>query len=37
MKVEETVMAEKLVSFKPIPVFRYEDTERTFVGRELQR
>ncbi len=27
MEVEETVMVEKLVSFKPIPVFRYEDTE----------
>ncbi len=25
--VEETVIVEKLVSFKPIPVFRYEDTE----------
>ncbi|WP_456469052.1 ArdC-like ssDNA-binding domain-containing protein [Archaeoglobus sp.] len=27
MEIEETVMVEKLVSFKPIPVFRYEDTE----------
>ncbi|KUK07743.1 MAG: hypothetical protein XD48_0078 [Archaeoglobus fulgidus] len=27
MEIEETVMVEKLVSFKPVPVFRYEDTE----------
>jgi len=27
VEVEETVLVEKLVGFKPIPVFRYEDTE----------
>ncbi len=25
--IEETILVEKLVGFKPIPVFRYEDTE----------
>ena len=27
VEVEETILVEKLVGFKPIPVFRYEDTE----------
>ena len=27
VEIEEIILVEKLVSFKPIPVFRYEDTE----------
>ncbi len=27
VEIEETITVEKLVNFKPIPVFRYEDTE----------
>jgi len=27
VEIEETILVEKLVGFKPIPVFRYEDTE----------
>ena len=27
IEIEETIYVDKLVSFKPIPVFRYEDTE----------
>ncbi|MDI3497044.1 hypothetical protein [Archaeoglobus sp.] len=27
MEIEEVILVEKLVSFKPVPVFRYEDTE----------
>ncbi len=27
VEVEETIFVDKLVSFKPVPVFRYEDTE----------
>jgi hypothetical protein len=34
VEVEETITVEKLVSFKPIPVFRYEDTEGEPIPEE---
>jgi len=27
VEIEETILVDKLVGFKPVPVFRYEDTE----------